>query len=306
MKTIKKLVYSIVVLFLLIILNATSVNASSTKINAPENVKASVSGVANAKIKWSSVEGAKKYTIYRATSKDGKYKKVGTAKTTSYKDKSLNRGKTYYYKVKANGTDSNSKKSNYAKVKILTKKQVLKKIRNALKDKKWVKNNIRMKQTVFGTKMTGKQTLFFGKLKNKELVAIEAVSEEEYSVQMFLVGYNNGKIIATSSTEGPMHYFHGGPYIDLNNGIAGIGSLHMGYEYNKYFKVSNVKFTELDEFQNNAGAMSDDSFYEINGKKVSEKKYNEKLNKYSKYKFSSLQIKGGHKLTTKNIDKYVK
>ena len=40
--------------------------------------------------------------------------------------------------------------------------------------------------------------------------------------------------------------------------------------------------------------------------KVSEKNYNKKLNKYSKYKFSSLQIKGGHKLTTKNIDKYVK
>ena len=306
MKTIKKLGYSIVILFLLIILNATMVNASSIKINAPENVKASVSGVTNAKIKWSSVEGAKKYTLYRATSKNGKYKKVGTAKTTSYKDKSLNRGKTYYYKVKANGTDSNSKKSNYAKVKILTKKQVLKKIRNALKDKKWVKNNIKMKQTVFGTEITGKQTLFFGKLKNKELVAIEAVSEEDISVQMFLVGYNNGKIIATSSTEGPMHYFHGGPYIDLNSGFAGIGSLHMGYEYNKYFKASNVKFTELDEFQNNAGAMSDDTFYEINGKKVSEKKYNEKLNKYSKYNFSSLQIKGGHKLTTKNIDKYVK
>ena len=80
----------------------------------------------------------------------------------------------------------------------------------------------------------------------------------------------------------------------------------MGYEYNKYFKVSNVKFKVLDEFQNNAGAMSDDTFYEINGKKVSEKKYNSSIKKYSKYNFSSLQIKGGHKLKSKNIDKYVR
>ena len=44
MKIIKKLVYSVIALFLLIILNATMVNASSTKINAPKNIKVSVSG----------------------------------------------------------------------------------------------------------------------------------------------------------------------------------------------------------------------------------------------------------------------
>ena len=302
----KKIIYSLITMFIFVLLSTTIVNASSAKIEAPQNVKASISGTSNVKVKWSKVEEAKKYKIYRATSAKGKYKKVGTSKTTSFINKDLSRGKTYFYKVVAIGKDSNSKKSVYAKVSIPSKKKVLKKIRNALKDKKWVKNNIKMKETVFGTEIMGKQTLYFGKLKNKELVAIEAVSEENYSVQMFLVGYKNGKVVATSSTNGPMHYFHGGPYIDLNSGVAGIGSLHMGYEYSKYFKVSSVKFKALDEFQNNAGAMSDDTFYQINGKKVSQKKYNSTLKKYSKYNFTSLQINGGHKLNGKNVDKYVK
>lgn len=302
----KKIFYGFITMVMFVLLSTTIVKASSTKINAPQNVKASISGTSNVKVKWSKVEEAKKYTIYRATSKKGKYKKIGISQSISFKNKDLTRGKTYYFKVVANGKNSNSKKSVYAKVSIPSKKKVLKKIRNALKDKKWVKNNIKMKQSVFGTKIMGGQTLYFGKLKNKELVAIEAVSEENYSVQMFLVGYKNGKVVATSSTEGPMHYFHGGPYIDLNSGVAGIGSLHMGYEYSKYFKVSSVKFKELDEFQNNAGAMSDDTFYQINGKKVSQKKYNSTLKKYSKYNFTSLQIKGGHKLNGRNVDKYVK
>lgn len=300
MKIIKKLVYSVIALFLLIILNATMVNASSTKINAPENVKASVSGVTNAKIKWSSVGGAKKYTIYRATSKKGKYKKIGTSQSTSFKNKNLTRGKTYYYKVVANGVNSKSKKSSYARVKILTKSQVLKKIRNKLKDKTWVKKNVKIKD------LKGySQTLYFGKIKGKELVAIEALSEQAGRVQMFLVGYKDGKIISTSSTEGPMNWYNGGPFIDLNKGIAGYGSLHMGYEHCKFLKVANVKFKDLDEFMNDEGAMYENPTFQVNGKKVSRKKYNSALKKYNKYKCVSLETKG-YKLKNKNLDKYLK
>ena len=69
MKKINKLVLSLMVLFILLVLNTTVVNASSSKIAAPKNVKASVSGTINAKVKWSKVSGAKKYTIYRAKGK---------------------------------------------------------------------------------------------------------------------------------------------------------------------------------------------------------------------------------------------
>ena len=301
MKKINKLILSLMVLFLLLVLNTTVVNASSTKISAPKNVKVSVSGVKNAKVKWSKVSGAKKYTIYRATSKKGKYKKVGTSKTNSFVNKDLARGKTYFYKVVANGANSKSKKSSYAKVKILTKGQVLKKIRNALKDKKWVKNNVKIKD-VNGRVLDSKQVLYFGKLKNKELVAVEALAD--YSVQMFIVGYKNGKIVSSPSSN-PLHPFHGGPAIDLNTGMAFAFSLNRGYTFLQISKVSGVKFKILDTFRDDEGAMGDKATFELNGKKISKKKYTSASKKYNKYNFISLSY-NGYKLTNSNIDKYIK
>ncbi len=56
-----------------------------------------------ATITWSKVTYADRYIVYRATAKNGKYKKLATISKgrTSYTDKKLKKGKTYYYKVKA-------------------------------------------------------------------------------------------------------------------------------------------------------------------------------------------------------------
>ncbi len=90
------------------------------KISKPTNLKATQSGKNKVKVKWSKVEGAKKYTIYRATSKNGKYKKVATSKTNSYKDTKLKKGQKYYYKVVANYSDSkyDSNMSSSVKIKL--------------------------------------------------------------------------------------------------------------------------------------------------------------------------------------------
>ena len=95
-------------------------DTSKKKISKPTNLKVKQSGKTTAKITWSKVEGATKYTVYRATSKNGKYKKIGTSKTTSYKDKNLKKGKKYYYKVVANASDStyDSAKTSAKSVKI--------------------------------------------------------------------------------------------------------------------------------------------------------------------------------------------
>jgi len=55
-----------------------------------------------ATIKWTAVNGAHGYKIYRSTTgKSGSYKLIKNAKYVSqYKDKKLKKGKTYYYKVK--------------------------------------------------------------------------------------------------------------------------------------------------------------------------------------------------------------
>lgn len=59
------------------------------------------------KLSWARTKGDK-YTIYRATSKNGSYKKIGTTSKLYYVDKSVKAGTTYYYKVKNDWTNKYS------------------------------------------------------------------------------------------------------------------------------------------------------------------------------------------------------
>lgn len=71
------------------------------------------------KISWKEVSGAKKYEIYRSTSKDGKYKKIASvADMVSYKDAKISSTKKYYYKVRAvSGGVQGNTYSSYSTVK---------------------------------------------------------------------------------------------------------------------------------------------------------------------------------------------
>ena len=53
------------------------------------------------KFDWNNVSRASGYSVYRSTSKDGTYKKVGTVKSSYYSNNGLTKGKKYYYKVRA-------------------------------------------------------------------------------------------------------------------------------------------------------------------------------------------------------------
>lgn len=80
---------------------------SEIKSCAPKNtskVTAKAKKGKKVKVTWKKVSAANGYEIYRATKKNGKYKKVKTItkkKTVSFTDKSLKKGKRYYYKVRA-------------------------------------------------------------------------------------------------------------------------------------------------------------------------------------------------------------
>ena len=77
-------------------------------------------------IKWKKVTGANGYQVYRATSKNGKYKLVKDIKNTntvSYKDAKLTTGKTYYYKVRAYKVVNN--KNTYAAYSAVKKVKVV-------------------------------------------------------------------------------------------------------------------------------------------------------------------------------------
>lgn len=78
----------------------------------PKNVKAAKSGKNAARVSWQKVSGAAGYIVYRSTSKDGVYSVCGTvsgASKTSYTDRKLKTGKTYYYKVAAFKRSSDKK-----------------------------------------------------------------------------------------------------------------------------------------------------------------------------------------------------
>ena len=62
------------------------------------------------KLTWDEVEGAVKYKVYRATSKDGDYELLTTTSKTSVSNTSAVAGQTYYYKVRAiaSNSDANS------------------------------------------------------------------------------------------------------------------------------------------------------------------------------------------------------
>lgn len=97
-----------------------------TNVKTPDAVKLSSvksNKKAVATIKFQKVSGAKGYAIYRSAKKNGNYVKVGTTGGTSYADKNVTEGKTYYYKVASykqseNGTFIYSGLSSAKKVKI--------------------------------------------------------------------------------------------------------------------------------------------------------------------------------------------
>lgn len=71
-------------------------------LSTPTKLKKSKVTKNSVKLSWKKCSGAVSYTVYRATKKNGTYKKIKTVKKTTYTDKKLKKKKTYYYKIVAN------------------------------------------------------------------------------------------------------------------------------------------------------------------------------------------------------------
>lgn len=82
-----------------------AIDALEAALAAPE-VTAKSKSYNSIALSWNDV-GADTYQVYRATKKDGSYKKIAEGNTTSYVNKGVTTGKNYYYKVVAlNGENS--------------------------------------------------------------------------------------------------------------------------------------------------------------------------------------------------------
>lgn len=58
-------------------------------------------------LQWNSVNGAQTYNIYRSNLQNGTYEFIGSTYTSTYTDYSVEQGKTYFYKVRAQKNVSN-------------------------------------------------------------------------------------------------------------------------------------------------------------------------------------------------------
>ncbi len=143
-------------------------------------------------------------------------------------------------------------------------------IRKALKDDEWIKENVMMKNSAFvGVGIEHEQELTFMRVmgKNKTpIVVVEAVSEEDLSYQLFIVSYQNGKVVSKPLTENASHYGHSGVSVDPNKAVATIGYMHMGVVENQFFDISDgtSKFIKsygyYDEY-NEQGEYTDRTIY---------------------------------------------
>ena len=82
----------------------TPVRKGKGKVSKPKNFRADDTRISDlAKLTWDKTPGVTAYWIYRAPSKNGKYKHIKTVSKskTAYYDKSRKAGAVYYYKVRA-------------------------------------------------------------------------------------------------------------------------------------------------------------------------------------------------------------
>ena len=73
------------------------------KLSTPQVTAATNYAKGASTVKWAKVPNAKSYQVYRSDKLNGNYAKVGSASkdVLQYTDKSVKKGKTYYYKVVA-------------------------------------------------------------------------------------------------------------------------------------------------------------------------------------------------------------
>lgn len=88
---------------------------TTARLSSPEIKEAAPFGTASIRIRWTAVDNAVNYTVYRATSFYGLYTVMGTFKGTEFIDNSAKAHQTYFYKIVATNTNINAS-SDFSKI----------------------------------------------------------------------------------------------------------------------------------------------------------------------------------------------
>lgn len=95
----------------------TGASASFETVPTTKITSAAATKMTNITVKWEKVSVADQYYLYRSTKASSGYKCIKKTSSTSYVDKSVSFGKTYYYKVLVVADGKKSDFSDYKKVK---------------------------------------------------------------------------------------------------------------------------------------------------------------------------------------------
>ena len=128
-------------------------------ISAPSNVKITSLGAKAALINWSKNDKATGYEIYRSTKRNGKFVKIATPKTNTYKDCKLVSATSYFYKIKMIRNQNTSSFSKVGKITTSPTKPVIKVTKKNKKSLKvsWKKVKRADQYQIYrATKKTGK------------------------------------------------------------------------------------------------------------------------------------------------------
>ena len=150
------------------------------------------------KLNWNEVDDAKTYKVYRSTKKNSGYKLIKTTKLTSFTDKSVKSGTTYYYKVKAynskNKLLSTSEKVN-GKLKKLSKPSVQVTSGKTYAKLSWDKVSSATKYQVYrSTSKNGKYTLV-KTTTSKSFKDTKLTKNKTYYYKVRAVRVANGKTV---------------------------------------------------------------------------------------------------------------
>ncbi len=91
-------VFTLVTVFSVASVPAFAATKAPSKVT---KVKAAARSNHTIRVTWGKAKNAKKYLVYRAAAKKGKYKKITATARTYYNDANLKKGTKYFYKVRA-------------------------------------------------------------------------------------------------------------------------------------------------------------------------------------------------------------
>lgn len=204
------------------------------------------------------VSGAEKYYVYRATSKSGKYKYIGSTKKTRedsgyyfYEDTKASVGKTYYYKVKAATDDVKSSYSSVKSVRCICAQPVL---------SKWYVSSSSGKLKMKWSKVSGakKYEIYRASSENGTYKKIKTTTSTSFTDSTGKVGktywYKLKAIASSSKNNSTMDYamaYYGHRICAKADLSVKVGS--NGYPYLKWDAVSGAAKYEVYRFNDAAG-----------------------------------------------------